>query len=253
MKTLLLSAFGVVLLSGCILGGLEKTTTETRDEVIATKEGAQLGLSLEVCLGEHIVAACKPFLLKLPEDRLADYMGIPIRVMGEESARRTFEGVELDLPNVVYVGEKGDFDFRVELAAMDRKLYDTFRMATQQLIADLNLKSLKSGVTAAEMDTNREYTRRLIYVGTAILGAVELRNLASGLDSFAQRLGLKTLGLPHLQAEANVLTGSLPQILSQKERDHQASQLRTLARSVSLTESEVDGLNSLLELRMRVR
>jgi hypothetical protein len=243
-------------LSGCLVGGLEKTTIETRDEVRATKEGTQTATALEICLDSHVsksarVAGCKPALLKLPEDRLADYLGIPQRVMSEDSVKRTYHGIELDLPNVLYVGDQ--MEYELELAPTSADLYEALRMATLHLLSDIGLKVMKPGITAEEMETYRGYGKRMIFVGTAILGAVELNGLSASLKQMGGEFRSEKLGIGQFQFDANRLIGSLEKISPESERTYAAGKMLDMVRNLGLEEEALLTAQRLQEMRTGVR
>ncbi len=258
MKLSVLAATCLFLCTGCLVDSMEKITKDTRDEVKATKEGAQMATALELCLDSHVsvsarVSACKPALLKLPDDRLSDYMGIPLRILKETSVKRLVEGVELDLPNVLYVGSESEIDYALELAPTSEDLYAVLRMAVHQSISDISLKSMQAGVSAEDMQTYRDYGRRLIAVGTAILGAVRLKELTSKVAALSSQLSGGKLGSFSFLTQANQTASILEKVAPEKERARAAAGLRTLAANLSLTENELSGLERMSELRMGIR
>lgn len=263
MRSLFLLIPVSFLLNGCLVGELEQVAKDTRDQVRETKEGAQLSTALEICLGSEIsesarVAACKPALLKLPDDRLADYMGLPMRILTESSVRRTVDlptvgTLELELPNVLYVGEGVSRDFRLELAPTSEELHHVLHMAVLQAISDIGAKAMKPGLSGEETETYRGYGRRLIFVSTAILGAVSLRDVHSSLEGGIAAVSQQTVGMLAFQETLNRQLASLPKVASDRDRAHAVKGLRTLARNLSLPESELNALQVLSDVRMGVR
>ncbi len=263
MRTFFLLIPITFILSGCLVGELEQVTKDTRDQVRETKEGAQMATALEICLGSDVsesarVAACKPALLKLPEDRLADYLGLPMRILSESSVRRTVElrtvgTLEFELPNVLYVGDAATRDFQLELAPTSEDLHSVLHMAVLQAISDIGAKAMKPGLTAEEMQTYRTYGHRLIFVSTAILGAVQLRDVQSSIESGVAAVSQQTLGLLAFQETLNRQLASLPKVASDRDRAHAVQGLRTMARNLSLPEPELTALRVLSDVRMGIR
>jgi hypothetical protein len=258
MRLPALVAACLFLCTGCLVDSMEKITKDTRDEVKATKEGAQMATALELCLDSHVsvsarVSACKPALLKLPDDRLSDYMGIPLRILKETSVKRVVEGVELDLPNVLYVGSESEIDYALELAPTSEDLYAVLRMAVLQGISDISLKSMQPGVSGEDMQTYRDYGRRLIAVGTAILGAVRIKELSTKVASLTSQLNAGKVGSFSFLTQANQTAGTLEKVAPEKERARAAAGLRTLAKNLSLDENELSALDRMSELRLGIR
>jgi hypothetical protein len=258
MKFSVFAAACLFLLTGCLVDSMEKITKDTRDEVKATKEGAQIATALEVCLNPEIsvsarVAGCKPVLLKLPEDRLSDYMGIPLRIMKETSVRRVLDGIEIDLPNVLYVGSHSDFIYNLELAPTSEELHNVLRMSVLQSISDVSLKAMQAGVSADDMQTYREYGRRLILVGTAILGAVKIADLNAKLTALSSKFSSGNMGSFSFLTQANQTASLIEMVVPDKERKRAAVGLRTLAGNLSLTEAEISLVDRMNELRLGIR
>src|SRR5690606_20907279 len=90
---------------------------------------------------------------------------------------------EIELPNVLYVGEASERDYNLELSPTSKELHDVLVMAVLQASGDVAKKAMKPGLTAEEMDELRGYGRRLLYAGTAILGAVKLADVSSGIQA----------------------------------------------------------------------
>lgn len=251
------------LLNGCLVGELEQVAKDTRDQVRETKEGAQMATALEICLDGHVsesarVAACKPALLKLPEDRLADYMGLPMRILTESAVRRTVEletvgALELELPNVLYVGDAATRDFQLELAPTSEDLHHVLHMAALQAISDIGAKAMKPGLSGEEVETLRTYGHRLIFVSTAILGAVQLRDVQSSLESGVVAVAQEKVGLLAFQETLNRQLATLPKVADERDRAHAVKGLRALARNLSLPEAELNALQVLSDVRMGVR
>jgi len=258
LKSLLSALAALLLLNGCFVDGVEKLTQETRDQVRETKEGSQIAAALETCLNPHVsesarVAACKPVLLRLPEDRIADYLGLPLRIVKQDSHRRVYRGAELELPNVLYVGEKDQRSFELELAPTAPELHNVLRLSAAQAVSDIASKALLPGISGDEMQTLRAYGQRLIFVSTAIFGAVDIGDLNSLLAVLTADLENETLGLSRFQSLAAERIASLAKRVPESERRNSVDQLMTLCRNLSLSEGELATVASLAELRLGIR
>jgi hypothetical protein len=236
---------------------MKRVTEETRDEVKDTKKGAAVGLALETCLDHGVspsarVAACKPFLLEVPDSRIVDYLGLPVRLLNQDSAKVVIETAEVDLPNVVYVGEAKDIDYALKLAPTSADLYSVLRLAALQVTSDIGSKAMLPGVTGAEMEDYRRYARRLLFVGTAIFGAVHLKDLTRGLAPHRLELLSGAKSPLSFQVDTNRIASTLPKVLNEAERAEAAALLTQLAKSTSLTESEVQTLGNLNRMRLGI-
>jgi hypothetical protein len=258
MKSIAFFVSALLLLNACILGGLEKTTVETRDEVRATREVSVFGNHWQTCINPELkmnptrVSACKASLVELPESSLASSLGLPQPVFGTETVVRLFGNVSLDLPNVMYVGLPESAHFALKISPVDRHFYDVIRMAVSQKTSEISLQSMRPGITLEEKSKLRDAASRIMLVGTAVFGAVNLDAFNSELHSLHKQWEDKKLSVSHYQTSANTLVAGLPQILAENERNTAAEDLRTMVKNVSLDQPKVFQLNSLIELRLRV-
>lgn len=250
---------GAVLcsLSGCLTDGIESLTRETRDEVRATRDGTQTIFGLETCLNPEVslsarVAACKSPILNLPqESRLADWMGIPLRDLGEESRKLVLEdGAEIDIPNVMYVGENGEMDLRLALAATSKDLHTVLTLSVLQLAADLAGKAKLPATTRSDLEALQPNARRVIYTATAVLGAVAFKDLKDALSGLQVQYVKGEIGIMEFQHSANRQASGLLKVLPDDVREKGAEALFELGKSVRLEDREMVKLHRLNEMRV---
>ncbi len=259
MKNIALYLIPTLFLCGCPLTTMEQVTKDTRDEVKATREGTQTLSSLEICLDKEIsissrTAACKPALLRLPEDRLADHLGLPLRILKETSVKRSLVGGEVDIPNVVYVGTEHDIDTLLQLSPMSEDQHSVFQMAVLQAVSDISLKAMQAGgIPEGETQTYRDYGLRLIYAGTAILGAIPLNELSQIVKRASIAFEAKEMIGFQFISQINDRALTISKILPEDRRTKAVDAMRTLGKNLSLAEDELRTLDRLAEIRMGVR
>lgn len=170
MRLFALTALGsIFLLTGCLdkmekaTDKMQETTQNTKQAVEETRDGQKLGAALELLPDDIAIksAAAETMFIMAAEDRIYKYIGCTMPLHYPM-------GIDSSLPNVTFVGLKGDSTKNI--APVSPEKYEILEIATMRILRELTLKS-QSKLTPAELQDVKSKAMRMFFVSTALLGA----------------------------------------------------------------------------------